>query len=146
MTILVRKRQTKLTWEFTFYILPFVLVCVLLRFSFELFSDKVFFLDWLFNDLTFSCQFYLLFCSGGYCLVLFVCFPGGPSSPTRRFTPENGHFMDDILWFLRASGFDVLFLLCCYALVHAIVLWQVLVFSCALVVHQLYFCGLLILF
>ena len=48
------------------------------------------------------------------------------------FSPEHGHFMDDILWFLRASGFTVLIFLCCYVLVHVIVLWQVLcLFLCS---------------
>ena len=60
--------------------------------------------------------------------------------------PENGHFMDDILWFPRASWFVVFSSCVVYALVHAIVLWQLLCpFLCS-GVHQSCFCALLIVF
>ena len=177
-----------------------VLVCVLLRFSCALLSQKLFFLDWLFHvssfwtiwfqvgsgivwfllmglcfglgtvaggvwraplhltlpyfevallrispnlcsSILFAHQFIFLFWwlfLGFVTLFLGgICCPKGHFSARKR--PFYGHrVVSSVLWVC------FLFFLCCYALVPANVLWQV--FSCALVVHQSYFCGVLIVF
>ena len=148
------------------FCLGVTMVCALLRFSFELFSDMFFFLDWLFHvssfwtvwvrvgpcivwfllllgllqvwrslkstispnsglfwggtfkislapHLTFSYQCYLFLPFWWSFFSFTLSFLGDPSCPKRPCSPEQGHFMDDILLFLWASWFVSCFVFSC---------------------------------